>query len=56
MAKKLKYLITEDVGEGIKKIILNRPKKRNALSNHLRKELFDELEEADRDSEVRVIY
>ena len=55
MAKKLKYLITEDVGEGIKKIILNRPKKRNALSNHLRKELFDELEEADRDSEVRVI-
>ena len=55
MANELKFIITEDKGDGIRRIILNRPEKRNALSNSLRKELFSCLEEADQEQEVRVI-
>ena len=55
MANELKFIITEDKGDGIRRIILNRPEKRNALSNSLRKELFSSLEEADQEQEVRVI-
>ena len=55
MADELKFIITEDKGDGIRRIILNRPEKRNALSNSLRKELFSSLEEADQEQEVRVI-
>lgn len=39
---------------GIHRITLNRPAKRNALSNELRKALFEALEAADRDKDVRV--
>ena len=52
---KKNYLIIEDIKEGIRRISLNRPKKRNALSNPLRKELFEALEESDRDTTVKVI-
>ena len=52
---KKNYLIIEDVEEGIRRISLNRPEKRNALSNSLRKELFEALEESDRDTAVKVI-
>jgi enoyl-CoA hydratase len=52
---KKNYLIIEDVEEGIRRISLNRPEKRNALSNSLRKELFEALEESDRDTTVKVI-
>lgn len=38
----------------VRRLTLNRPEKRNALSNHLRGELFAALEEADRDPEIRV--
>ena len=55
MQKKLDYLIIEDPRPGIRRISLNRPDKRNALCNPLREELFNSLEEADSDSEVRVI-
>ena len=55
MKKKLDYLLIEDPRPGIRKISLNRPDKRNALCNPLREELFNSLEEADSDSEVRVI-
>ena len=55
MANELKFIITKDKGDGIRRIILNRPEKRNALSNSLRKELFSSLEEADEEQEVRVI-
>ena len=55
MQKKLDYLLIEDPRPGIRRISLNRPDKRNALCNSLRKELFNSLEEADSDSEVRVI-
>jgi len=52
---KKNYLIIEDIEEGIRRISLNRPEKRNALSNSLRKELFEALEESDRDTTVKVI-
>ena len=55
MSKNLNYVISEDLGKGIRKLILNRPKKRNALSNNLRKELFDLLEKSDQDESIRVI-
>ena len=38
----------------VRRLTLNRPDKRNALSNALRGELFAALEAADRDGEVRV--
>ena len=55
MQKKLDYLHIEDPRPGIRRISLNRPDKRNALCNPLREELFNSLEEADADSEVKVI-
>lgn len=39
----------------VRRLTLNRPAKRNALSNALRADLFAALEAADRDPEVRVI-
>lgn len=39
----------------VRRLTLNRPEKRNALSNDLRRELFAALEEADRDPDARVI-
>jgi enoyl-CoA hydratase len=38
----------------VRRITLNRPEKRNALSNELRTELFDVLRAADRDEAARV--
>ena len=38
----------------VRRITLNRPDKRNALSNELRAALFEALEAADRDSSIRV--
>jgi len=38
----------------VRRLTLNRPEKRNALSNELRGELFDALRAADRDDAVRV--
>jgi enoyl-CoA hydratase len=55
MQKKLDYLLIEDPRPGIRRISLNRPDKRNALCNPLREELFNSLEEADADSEVKAI-
>jgi enoyl-CoA hydratase len=39
---------------GVRRLTLNRPEKRNALNNVLRRELMQELEAADRDDAVRV--
>ena len=39
----------------VRRLTLNRPAKRNALSNAVRGALFEALEAADRDAEVRVI-
>ena len=55
MTKEHENILIEDPEDGIRRIVLNRPNKRNALSNSLRKELFSALEEADQDKQVKVI-
>src|SRR6201996_2565110 len=48
-------LLTDDPAPHVRRITLNRPNKRNALSNALRGEIFRALDEGDRDPEVRVM-
>jgi enoyl-CoA hydratase len=48
-------VLVDDPAEHVRRITLNRPAKRNALSNALRGQLFDELRLADRDSDVSVV-
>ena len=48
-------LLTDDPARHVRRLTLNRPAKRNALSNELRSRLFEALEAADGDPEVRVI-
>jgi enoyl-CoA hydratase len=48
-------LLTDDPAPHVRRLTLNRPAKRNALSNALRGAIFAALEAADRDPEVRVI-
>jgi enoyl-CoA hydratase len=48
-------LLVDDPAPSIRRLTLNRPAKRNALSNALRGEIFAALEAADREAEVRVI-
>ncbi len=49
------YIIVDKPAEAVTRITLNRPAKRNALSNLLRTELFAALEKADTDDSTRVI-
>ncbi len=42
-------ILVDDPAEGVRRITLNRPEKRNALDNRLRGEVFHVLEEAGRD-------
>ncbi|HET9078447.1 MAG TPA: enoyl-CoA hydratase-related protein [Acidimicrobiales bacterium] len=48
-------LLVDRPGERIVRLTLNRPEKRNALSNELRSALFDALRDADADPEVSVV-
>ena len=48
-------VLADDPRPAVRRITLNRPNKRNALSNSLRRELFDELRRADQDRDVSVI-
>ena len=48
-------LLIDDPALGVQRLTLNRPAKRNALSNALRGEIFAALEAADRDPAVRVM-
>jgi enoyl-CoA hydratase len=48
-------LLVDDPRPFVRRLTLNRPQKRNALSNELRGELLAALEAADRDASVRVI-
>ncbi len=48
-------VLTDDPGERVRRVTLNRPAKRNAMSNELRRQLFDELRRADQDLDVSVI-
>ena len=47
-------VLVDDPAEGVRRITLNRPEKRNALSNALRGELFEALHAADADEGVHV--
>lgn len=49
-----KFIIVDKPGKYINRITLNRPEKRNALSNELRGEVFDAVEKSDMDPEIRV--
>lgn len=48
------YIIIDNPRDKVRRITLNRPDARNALSNALRGEIFVALEEADRDPSVHV--
>ena len=48
-------IIVDDPRPWVRRITLNRPEKRNPLSNELRSQLFHALDTADRDPEVRVM-
>ncbi len=48
------WILTDDPRPHVRRITLNRPEKRNALSNPLRGELFAALDAADADPSVRV--
>jgi enoyl-CoA hydratase len=47
-------VLSDEPREGVRRLTLNRPDKRNALSNALRSELYARLEQADVDDAVRV--
>jgi enoyl-CoA hydratase len=47
-------ILSEDPVPGVRRLTLNRPEKRNALSNALRGRLLEALREADQDESVRV--
>jgi enoyl-CoA hydratase len=47
-------VLIDDPAPHVRRLTLNRPEKRNALSNALRAELFAALDAADRDPSVRV--
>lgn len=48
-------LLLDEPAQHVRRFTLNRPDKRNALSNRLRGELFEALEDGDRDPQVRVM-
>jgi enoyl-CoA hydratase len=48
-------LLIDDPAPRVRRLTLNRPAKRNALSNELRGAIFSALEAADEDADVRVI-
>src|SRR4051812_36135794 len=49
------YLELDQPRDAVLRVTLNRPEKRNAMSNELRRELFAALEQADVDDAIRVI-
>ncbi len=48
------FILVDQPDRYINRITLNRPEKRNALSNELRGEVFKALEKADMDEDIRV--
>jgi enoyl-CoA hydratase len=49
-----RFLEVDTVADGVRRITLNRPEKRNAISTPLRTELLDALRAHDHDADVRV--
>ena len=47
-------VVLDEPAKGVRRITLNRPEKRNAISNALRAQLLEALQDADRDPSVRV--
>jgi enoyl-CoA hydratase len=47
-------ILVDDPAEGVRRLTLNRPEKRNALFHPLRGEILQALREADQDDQVRV--
>ena len=50
-----KFISCSEPSSSVRRIYLNRPEKRNALCNPLRKELFQCLQDFDEDPEIRAI-
>ena len=48
-------LIVDDPAPYVRRLTLNRPEKRNALSHQLRAEIMNALQQADLDPDVRVM-
>jgi enoyl-CoA hydratase len=48
-------VLVDDPAPQVRRLTLNRPEKRNALSNRLRGELFEALHAGDRDADVHVM-
>lgn len=48
------HIVVEEAAPFVRRVLLNRPEKRNAISTALRTELFDALHRHDHDDEVRV--
>jgi enoyl-CoA hydratase len=48
-------LLVDEPAPFVRRLTLNRPEKRNALSNELRRRIFEALEAADRDPGIRVV-
>jgi enoyl-CoA hydratase len=48
-------LLIDTPAPHVRRLTLNRPDKRNALSNHLRGAVFEALEAADKDRDVHVV-
>jgi enoyl-CoA hydratase len=48
-------VLADDPRPRVRRITLNRPEKRNAMSNHVRVQLFDELRRGDGDNDVSVM-
>jgi len=49
------FVVVDEPRSHVRRITLNRPEKRNAMSNKLRGELFDELRRGDQDFDVSVM-
>jgi enoyl-CoA hydratase/carnithine racemase len=54
MSSSFEHIIVDEPTEKVRRITLNRPEKRNALSNAMRTEIFAALERADRDKNIHV--
>ncbi len=54
-AETYRFVVVDDPAEGVRRITLNRPEKRNALGNRLRGELLSALRAGDADAAVRVM-
>ena len=52
---KYEFILITEPEASVRRIFLNRPEKRNALCNPLRKELFEALQTFDEDPEIRAI-